>query len=121
LIAEKELPHYGGDNEYTNRLRKLGCLPYIYTGVKVRVDAKNTGTDVFHKSVPLWVRLNSLFSIKSTANPVYRLRFVRIAYPWYAWPSAMVLYLARSLLEVFLGGMAIRCLFRQKESGFSGS
>ncbi|MFA4943139.1 MAG: DapH/DapD/GlmU-related protein [Lentisphaeria bacterium] len=121
VIAEKELPHYGGDNEYTNRVRKLGYPTYIFTGSQVRVDAQNTGTNVFYKSIPLGKRLHSLFSIKSPANPIYRLRFVRLAYPWYAWPSAMFLYTARSLLEVLLGGAAIKSLFRHKEAGFSGS
>ena len=121
LIPEKKLPHYGGDNEYTNRVRKMGYPAYIFTGTQVWVDAQNTGVDVFHKNVPPGKRLRSIFSIKSTANPIYRLRFVRMAYPWYAWPSAMLLYLVRSLLEVLLGGAAIKSLFHWKESGFSGS
>lgn len=121
LIAEKELPHYGGDNEYTNRLRKLGYPPYIFTGAKVRVDAKNTGTDVYHKKISLIMRIGSMFSIRSTANPIYRIRFVRLAYPRYAWPSAMLLYVLRSVFEVILGGSAIKFLFRHREAGFSGS
>ena len=121
LIAEKLLPHYGGDNEYTNRIRHLGYQPYIYTGSRVKVDADNTGIDVFHRALSLKSRVSSLFSIKSTANPIYRLRFVRLAYPWYAWPSAMFLYTLRSTLEVLMGGNAIRRISRQKESGFSGT
>ena len=121
LISEKQLPHYGGDNEYTNRVRMLGCSPYIYKGVQVRVDAKNTGTDVFHKEIPIGRRIRSLFSIKSTANPVYRIRLIRMIYPWYAWPSAMFLYVLRSILEALLGGRGIKAFIRRKESGFSGS
>jgi GT2 family glycosyltransferase len=120
LIAENDLPHYGGDNEYTNRLRTLGFPPYIFTGSRVRVDAKNTGNSVFHKSLSLKVRISSLFSIKANFNPIYRLRFVRLAYPWYAWPSAMFLSVLRSVLEVLLGGGAIKSLLRHKESGFAG-
>ncbi len=121
FIAEKELPHYGGDNEYTNRVRKLGYPPYIFSGALVKVDAGNTGTDVFHKSLSLWKRISTMFSIKSTANPIYRLRFVRLSYPLYAQPSAMVLYALRSVMEVLLGGAAIRFIFRRRESGFAGS
>jgi GT2 family glycosyltransferase len=120
LIAETELPHYGGDNEYTNRLRRLGFPPFIFTGSRVRVDSKNTGSSVFHKSLSLTARVRCLFSIKANFNPVYRLRFVRLAYPWYTWPSAMCLCLLRSLLEVLLGGGTIKTLFRRKESGFAG-
>jgi GT2 family glycosyltransferase len=121
LIAEVQLPHYGGDNEYTNRVRRLGYQPYIYTGACVRVDTANTGTDVFHRRVSLAKRIRSLFSIKSTANPLCRLRFVRLVYPWYAWPSAMLLYTMRSFVEVLFGGAAIRFVIRRRECGFSGS
>jgi GT2 family glycosyltransferase len=121
LVAEKSLPHYGADNEYTNRLRKLGWQPFIYTGSQVRLDAQNTGSDVFHKRLPFRMRVGSLFSIKSTSNPMYRLRFIRLTYPIYAWPSAMLLYALRTFLEVLLGGSAIKLLFPQRESGFSGS
>jgi GT2 family glycosyltransferase len=120
LIAEHDLPHYGGDNEYTNRLRKLGFPPYIFTGSQVKVDSRNTGNSVFHKALSLKVRIRSLFSIKTNFNPIYRLRFVRLAYPWYAWPSAMLLCTLRSVFEVLLGGGAIKFLFRRKESGFAG-
>jgi GT2 family glycosyltransferase len=121
FVAEKALPHYGADNEYTNRLRKLGYQPFIYTGARVRLDAKNTGTDVFHKRLSLGTRLRSLFTIKSTYNPFYRFQFIRLTYPVYAWPSAMLLYTLRTVLEVLLGGSAIRLLFPHRESGFSGS
>lgn len=120
LTAERELPHYGGDNEYTNRVRKIGYPAYIFSGARVRVDAGNTGTDVFLKRLSLAKRVRSIFSIKSTSNPIYRLRFVRMSHPAYAWPSAMFLYLMRSLLEVLFGGGAIRFVVRRRESGFSG-
>jgi GT2 family glycosyltransferase len=120
LVAESSLPHYGADNEYTDRLRKLGYQPYIYTGVRVRVDTGHTGADVFRRRLSVGKRLRSLFSIKSTANPIYRLRFVRLVYPWYAWPTAMLLYVARSAMEVILGGAVVRNLWRRSESGFAG-
>jgi GT2 family glycosyltransferase len=121
LVAERELPHYGGDNEYTNRVRKLGYQPYIFTGARVRLDTKHTGVDVFHRRLSLSKRVGSLFSIKSAANPIYRLRFVKLAYPRYAWPSAMILYLLRSATEVLFGGALIKSIFPMKERGYSGS
>jgi GT2 family glycosyltransferase len=120
LIAEHALPHYGGDNEYTNRLRRLGFTPYIFTGSHVRLDASNTGHSVFHKPLSLRARVGCLFSIKANYNPLYRLKFVQLAYPWYSWPSAMFLCLLRSALEVVLGGETIKFLYRRKESGFAG-
>ncbi len=121
VIAEKRLPHYGGDEEFTNRLRQYGYQPFIYTGVKVYLDASNTGTDVFHKKINIWKRLGSLFSIKSTANPVYCIRFVKMAYPWYAVPTGIILYLLRSILQILLGGRLLKKVSRKNETGFSGS
>jgi len=121
LVAEWELPHYGADNEYTNRVRKLGFPAYIFTGARVRVETKNTGLDVFHRRLSFRQRISSLFNIKSTANPIYRLRFIRLAYPWWAWPTAMALYLVRSLAESLLGGGVIRSVIHRAESGYSGS
>ena len=120
LIAEHDLPHYCGDYEYSSRLGSLGFPAYIFTGSQVRVDANNTGTSVFHKSLSLKLRINSLFAIKTHFNPMYRLRFVRLTYPWYSWPSAMFLSILRTVMEVLLGGGAIKFLFRRKESGFAG-
>ncbi len=121
LIAEEDLPHYGADYEYTNRVRKLGWQPFIYTGSRVQLDSKNTGSNVFCKPLPLKNRIKSLFSIKSPSNPIYRFRFIRLAYPLYARPSAIFLYALRSLLEMIFGGSAIKSLFRRGESGFSGT
>ena len=121
LVAERELPHYGGDYEYTNRVRTLGYQPYIFTGACVRLDTKHTGADVFHRRLSLGKRIATMFSIKSTANPICRLRFVRLAYPHSAWPSAMALYLLRSVMEVSFGGAHIKSVFPSKERGYSGS
>jgi len=121
LVAERELPHYAADNEYTNRMRKLGYQPYIFTGVRVKLDTKNTGDDVFHAPLSLGKRVGSMFSIKSLSNPICRLRFVKLAYPRYAWPSAMVLYLLRSLTELLFGGTHIKSIFPRNGRGYSGS
>jgi len=43
-----------------------------------------------------------------------------LAYPWYAQPSAMLLYGLRSIMEVLLGGALIKLMVRRRESGFSG-
>ena len=119
--SETKLPHYGADYEYTNRIRKCGWQPYIFTGTQVQLDALNTGNSVFHKKLTIKTRLLTLFSIKSASNPIYRLRFIRLTYPYYAWPSAMLLYILRTFFEVLFGGDIIKKMFARKESGFSGS
>lgn len=121
VIAEKRLPHYGGDEEFTNRLRLKGYQPYIYTGVIVYLDVSNTGTDVFHKPLNFRNRLGSLFSIKSPSNPNFRITFVKMVYPWYAVPTGIILYVSRSILEVSLGGNLIKMIAKKSGTGFSGS
>ena len=120
VIAEKSLPHYGGDEEFTNRLRIKGYEPYIYTGVSVYLDASNTGTDVFQSPLNLKTRISSLFSIKSPSNPKYRIIYVKMVYPWYAIPTGIILYILRSIMEVFLGGRFINKITKNNETGFSG-
>ena len=121
LVAERALPHYGGDNEYTNRVRRLGYQPFIFTGARVRVDVGHTGADVFYRKIALLERIRTLFSIKSLSNPVYRLRFIALTYPRYAWPSAMLLCLLRTCLEILLGGGWLKSILPGKERGYSGS
>ncbi len=121
IINERSLPHYAGDYEFTYRLNKLGYQAYICTDIIVELDGTNTGVDVFNKNLRLSNRIKFLFSIKSTSNPLYRLRFIILVYPWYSMPTAIILYFFRSILEVLLGGYMIKKIFRRTESGFSGS
>ena len=116
---EKLLPHYAADYELTHRLKQLGYFPYIYTGVWVECDVRNTGNNVFVKSGGFRDRVRKLFFIKSAYNPVTRIRFVWIVFPWYAKASAILIYSLKSLLELILGGRVIRAVVSHNERGFS--
>lgn len=120
ITSEEKLPHYCSDYEFTARLSRFGYKAFIATNITVEVDTHNTGNDVYYKKTSLKKRVASLFSVKSPSNPVYLTRFIRMVYPWYAKPSAIVLYLLRSLLEIVLGGAVVKRLFYRAESGFSG-
>lgn len=120
LTAEKELPHYGGDYEYTARLSRLGYKAYITTDIHIELDMLNTGADVYTKKLNIRQRASSVFSIKSQSNPISKIKFVWLVYPWFARPSAIILYLFRSIFEIVLGGNTLKKIFQNSESGFSG-
>jgi len=119
LVAQDCLPHYGADYEFSRRLAKAGYRPFIYTGAQIEVDTKNTGKSVYSNSSSFLSRLLNLMSIRNPSNPWYRTVFVLLVYPWYAWPTAVVAYLLRTLIEVFLPGERIVSLFGKKSRGYS--
>lgn len=120
-INEFALPHYGADYEFTRRLKHAGYPAYLFSGASVECDVANTGHNVFHKKIPLARRLRGLFSIKSADNPFYRTRFIWLAYPRYAFPTATLAYLCKSLACAILGGERIRAFAPGLETGLSGS
>lgn len=120
-INEDRLPHYGGDYEFTWRLKRAGYPLFLFTGAVVECDIENTGNCVFFKRASLGWRLRGLFSIRSINNPLYRTRYVWLVYPLYACPTATLVFLGKSLLSVFLGGARIRALFPYNETGLAGS
>lgn len=119
-INEKALPHYGADHEFSARLTRRGVNAYIATDIVVCLNKDSTGDDVYVKEISLLDRLRQVNSIKSPSNPIINMVFVFLVYPWYAIPSATVLYVLRSALEIVLGGNALKRIFRYAESGFSG-
>jgi len=121
LVAEHTLPHYAADNEYTLRLKRLGYLPYIATDIRITCDMTNTGNSIYHKTPSLWTRLKNTTSIRSAYNFKLRSRFICLTYPFYARPTALIVYGLKGIAEVLLGGLVIRRLFRSNQRGFSGA
>jgi hypothetical protein len=54
--AEAQLPHYCADYEYTNRLRRAGYAPILFTGAHAALVEENTGFDTFLTKTSLWSR-----------------------------------------------------------------
>jgi GT2 family glycosyltransferase len=119
LAAHRCLPHYGADYEFSRRLAKAGYTPFIYTGARIEVDTKNTGKSVYSNSSSFLSRLLSLMSIRNPSNPWYRTILVLLVYPWYAWPTAILAYLLRTLIEVFFARERIASTFGKKGRGYS--
>lgn len=105
LVDEDALPHYAADYEFTNRLRCAGSLSALLCpAVQVESDAGNTGNDLYLQRTTLRRRLRTAFSIKSAYNPVTRLIYVWRTYPRMARPTAALMYIAKSFIEIALGG-----------------
>ena len=101
---EEMLPHYCADYEYTNRLRKHGYVPVVYTGASATVSETNTGLDTFLQTTSLVDRIKGLRDIKCPYNARYRFRFVRMVYPLAARIPGMMSHFAKIFLEVLFGG-----------------
>ncbi len=107
---EAGLPHYCADYEYTNRLRRHGYRPVLFTGVRAFLSEENTGFDTFLKDTTLWSRLRRTGDIKCPYNLRYRLRFVRLTYPRNTLIPGLVTHFAKIALEILLGGRSLRSL-----------
>ena len=111
IMNSQFLPHYGADYEFSLRLSKNGCRPFIYTGIAISSNRENTGLSVYVNELTLIDRINNLFSIKNPSNPYYRSVYIILSYPSYSIPTALLLYLSRSLIETILTGKQIKKLF----------
>jgi GT2 family glycosyltransferase len=118
LIADKWLPHYGADYEFSRRLARAGYAPYIYTRVSVEIDTKNTGKSVYSTKIGFFERMSNLMSMKNPSNPRFRIAFVLLVYPLYAIPSAVIAYLVRTAIEVIFDPQCIVSSFGKHERGF---
>lgn len=108
--AESQLPHYCADYEYTNRLRRAGYTPILFTGAHAALVEENTGFDTFLTTTSLWSRLRRAWDIKCPYNLRYRYRFVRLVYPAVALIPGLCSHFAKIFLEIAFGGRKLRRL-----------
>jgi len=110
LPDDRRLPHYCADYEYTNRLRRLGFAPVVYTGAFAFLSEENTGFDTYRGPTNLWSRLKRAFDIKCPYHLLYRYRFVRLTYPWPAFLPGLTSHFAKIGLEILLGGKQLESI-----------
>lgn len=119
IIKSKFLPHYGADYEFSLRLSKNGCRPFLYTGITISSNRNNTGLSGYVKKTTLSNRFKNLFSIKNPSNPYYRSIYIILAYPFYSIPTALLAYLLRSLIETLFSGNLIKKILHNKARPFT--
>ena len=107
---EGNLPHYCADYEYTNRLRRAGYAPVLFTGAHAALVEENTGFDTFLAKTSIWSRLAKAWDIKCPYNLRYRFRFVRLVYPAAAFLPGLCTHFAKIFLEIAFGGRKLRRL-----------
>lgn len=96
----KQLPHYGGDIEFTVRAtnRKFGC--YIVTGAIAKVNRRATGLNSDDKDLRIYERIHALFSIRSANSIFYRTVLAFKICPWYLLPSFLMISYFKILYSV---------------------
>jgi GT2 family glycosyltransferase len=120
LVNEARLPHYGADYEYTRRLSGLGYKAFICTDARLECDMANSGKHGFLAKEGLKATLCQMFTVKCSYNPVYRVRFVQLAYPAYARFTASLVYLGKSFVEMIGGARMSDYLVPKSNSWYSG-
>lgn len=111
------LPHYGADYEFSARARRHGYRLFVYTGVEVELDAKNTGRKSYFKNTTLSQRFRYLFDIRSPMNLKYRFNFTRLVYPKGARVIGLITVLLKTLMEALFGRSAHRLLRPKRVRG----
>ena len=86
------LPHYGGDDEFTARVKLFGYKLYVLPSAIVYLDQD----EVSHAKKNIF---NALFGIKSSVNIVNKWKFARSVVPFFAFPTY---YLIAVLKSVFI-------------------
>lgn len=98
------LPHYCADYEYTNRLRRRGYEPVVFTGATASLSEENTGFDTYLAPTTLRERIARIRDIRCPYNFRYRFQFVRLTYPAAAFLPGLITHFAKIVLEIAFGG-----------------
>lgn len=104
----KRFPQYGGDNEFSYRIKKLGYSLNINPKSIVYVQRSETGLNPMDRSLNLSEKMNSLFSIKSVNNIFIRARFALVVPPIYAIPTYFLIALMKILIQLLLSNTLIK-------------
>jgi GT2 family glycosyltransferase len=94
----KRFPHYGGDDEFTFRAKRMGWGLKLVPKSVVYIDQKATGLNPKARVLSVKNLVTSIFSLRSTNNLAVRTRLGIMIAPWYAVPT----YLLASYTKVFL-------------------
>jgi GT2 family glycosyltransferase len=76
------LPHYGSDYEFTIRAYNKGFKLLVDERLKLWVNENTTGIRSLRNKDSYGAFLKSMFSKRSTLNPIYLTTFVSLACPW---------------------------------------
>jgi GT2 family glycosyltransferase len=104
----KTFPHYGGDSEFTNRLKRKGYDLFIIPSSRILVDQEQTGLNPLDKKLTITELFKSFFSIRSTNNLFTKFKFSFKVPPWYARPTYFLISVAKVLIISSIGNLLVK-------------
>lgn len=90
-------PHYGGDDEFSARAKRMGYQLYVAPSSIVYLDTKTTGDNSNLLASGFSAIPNRLFGIKSNINLVTKWKFTLAVVPFYAIPSYYLIAVLKSI------------------------
>ena len=104
----KRFPQYGGDNEFSYRVKKLGYSLNINPKSIVYVQRSETGLNPMDRTLTFSEKVISLFSIRSVNNVFIRAKFALVVPPIYARPTYFLIALMKILIQLLLSNTLIK-------------
>ena len=98
----KILPHYGGDNELTFRMKKRGIRVILDPSFYVYIDEADTGLNSHYKALSFRERIKSLFHIKSTSHLKTAIKFSFLVAPFYSQPFNVIAISLKAILRALI-------------------
>lgn len=95
-------PHYAGDDEFSCRAKKHGFLLAVVPKAKVYLDTKTTGLNKSFLNNGILHLIKGLFGIKSSNSIFTKLKFTRVAVPFYARPTYFFIAVLKSLAFIII-------------------
>lgn len=96
--------HYGGDDEFTFRIKKYGYRCLVVPRAKGFLNTSSTGNSGSIKKVGIVAGLKSFFEIRSSNNLIVKWRFAKLVAPGYARLSYYFFSIIKSFYIVFFRG-----------------
>lgn len=93
------LPHYGGDYEFTARMKRLGITVLLTPKAHVYIDERDTGLNSKFRKLTFRERVRSLFVIKSSSNLWTAAKFSYLVAPTWSQPINIILMVAKAFLR----------------------
>ena len=98
----KILPHYGGDNEFTFRMKKNGIKVILDPSFYIYIDETDTGFNSHYKILTFRERLKSLFHLKSTSHLKTAIKFSFLVAPYYSQPFNAMATMFKAILRALI-------------------
>jgi len=96
-------PQYGGDSEFTCRMKSIGYNLYVVPGSVVLVNRAATGMNPMEKRLSFVEIVKSFYSLGSVNNMMVKFKFAAKVPPWYAKPTYFIISIFKMLIQLIIG------------------